>query len=51
MDAVFKALADRTRRRLLGQLFKKDGQPLSALEGRLPDRGRHSQSAEEFARI
>jgi uncharacterized protein YndB with AHSA1/START domain/DNA-binding transcriptional ArsR family regulator len=36
MDAVFKALADATRRRLLDQLFKKDGQTLSALEGRLP---------------
>src|SRR5580658_9307813 len=36
MDAVFKALADPTRRRLLDQLFKKDGQTLSALEGRLP---------------
>jgi uncharacterized protein YndB with AHSA1/START domain/DNA-binding transcriptional ArsR family regulator len=36
MDAVFKALADPTRRRLLDQLFKKDGQTLSALERRLP---------------
>jgi uncharacterized protein YndB with AHSA1/START domain/DNA-binding transcriptional ArsR family regulator len=36
MDAVFRALADPTRRRLLDQLFKKDGQTLSALEGRLP---------------
>ena len=36
MDAVFKALADRTRRSLLDQLFKKDGQALSELEGRLP---------------
>jgi uncharacterized protein YndB with AHSA1/START domain len=36
VDAVFKALADPTRRRLLDQLFKKDGQTLSALEGRLP---------------
>src|SRR5229473_8168386 len=36
MDAVFKALADPTRRRLLDQLFKKDGQTLGALEGRLP---------------
>ena len=36
MDAVFKALADTTRRRLLDQLFKKDGQTLSALERRLP---------------
>src|ERR1700730_15119437 len=36
MDDVFRALADPTRRRLLDQLFKKDGQTLSALEGRLP---------------
>src|SRR6266849_9215815 len=36
MDVVFKALADPTRRSLLDQLFRKDGQTLSALEGRLP---------------
>src|SRR5476649_273718 len=36
MDAVFKALADPTRRRLLDKLFKQDGQTLSALERRLP---------------
>jgi DNA-binding transcriptional ArsR family regulator len=36
MDAVFKALADPTRRSLLDELFKQDGQTLSALEGRLP---------------
>src|ERR671916_3140437 len=36
MDAVFKALADPTRRGLLDELFKHDGQTLSALEGRLP---------------
>jgi uncharacterized protein YndB with AHSA1/START domain len=36
VDAVFKALADPTRRRLLDELFKKDGQTLSALEARLP---------------
>ncbi len=35
MDAVFKALADPTRRSLLDELFKQDGQSLSALEGRL----------------
>ena len=35
MDAVFKALADPTRRSLLDELFKEDGQTLSALEGRL----------------
>jgi uncharacterized protein YndB with AHSA1/START domain/DNA-binding transcriptional ArsR family regulator len=36
MDAVFKALADPTRRKLLDKLFKQDGQSLSALERRLP---------------
>jgi uncharacterized protein YndB with AHSA1/START domain len=36
MDAVFRALADPTRRSLLDQLFKQDGQTLSALERRLP---------------
>jgi DNA-binding transcriptional ArsR family regulator len=36
MDAVFKALADSTRRRLLDLLFKRDGQTLSALERRMP---------------
>src|SRR5919107_3806594 len=36
MDAVFKALADSTRRALLDELFKEGGQTLSALEGRLP---------------
>ena len=36
MDAVFKALADPTRRSLLDELFKEDGQTLSALEMRLP---------------
>jgi uncharacterized protein YndB with AHSA1/START domain/biotin operon repressor len=36
MDAVFRALADPTRRSLLDELFKEDGQSLSALEGRLP---------------
>jgi uncharacterized protein YndB with AHSA1/START domain len=34
MDAVFKALADPTRRSLLDELFREDGQTLSALEGR-----------------
>jgi uncharacterized protein YndB with AHSA1/START domain/DNA-binding transcriptional ArsR family regulator len=33
---VFKALADSTRRGLLDELFKRDGQTLSALEARLP---------------
>ncbi|MDQ3462260.1 MAG: metalloregulator ArsR/SmtB family transcription factor, partial [Actinomycetota bacterium] len=32
MDAVFKALADPTRRRLLDELFGQDGQTLGALE-------------------
>src|SRR6266496_4063957 len=36
MDTVFKALADATRRSLLDELFKQDGQTLSALEQRLP---------------
>ena len=36
MDEVFRALADPTRRSLLDELFKEDGQTLSALEGRLP---------------
>ncbi|MFJ8888304.1 ArsR/SmtB family transcription factor [Streptomyces sp. NPDC102402] len=34
MDAVFKALADPTRRSLLDELFRDDGQTLGALEGR-----------------
>jgi uncharacterized protein YndB with AHSA1/START domain/biotin operon repressor len=34
MDAVFKALADPTRRGLLDELFREDGQTLSALESR-----------------
>ncbi len=36
MDDVFKALADPTRRSLLDELFREDGQTLSALEARLP---------------
>jgi uncharacterized protein YndB with AHSA1/START domain len=36
MDNVFRALADPTRRSLLDELFKEDGQTLSALEERLP---------------
>src|ERR1700736_6531062 len=35
-DDVFRALADPTRRSLLDELFKEDGQTLSALEKRLP---------------
>jgi uncharacterized protein YndB with AHSA1/START domain len=36
MDEVFKALGDPTRRKLLDELFERDGQTLSALEGQLP---------------
>ncbi|MGH3092921.1 MAG: ArsR/SmtB family transcription factor [Gaiellaceae bacterium] len=36
MDAVFRALADPTRRSLLDELFERDGQTLGALERRLP---------------
>jgi DNA-binding transcriptional ArsR family regulator len=36
MDAVFKALADPTRRSLLDALFERDGQSLGELEGGLP---------------
>ena len=36
MKAVFKALAAPPRRRLLDELFKRDGQTLGALERRLP---------------
>jgi uncharacterized protein YndB with AHSA1/START domain/DNA-binding transcriptional ArsR family regulator len=36
VDDVFKALADPTRRGLLDELFRHDGQTLSALERRLP---------------
>ena len=32
VDAVFKALADPTRRSLLDELFREDGQTLNALE-------------------
>ncbi|MCU1455118.1 MAG: putative HTH-type transcriptional regulator YuzN, partial [Acidimicrobiales bacterium] len=34
MDAVFRALADPTRRSLLDELFRQDGQTLRELEGR-----------------
>ena len=36
MDEVFRALSDPTRRSLLDELFKEDGQTLTALEERLP---------------
>ena len=34
MDDVFRALADPTRRSLLDELFREDGQTLGALEKR-----------------
>lgn len=34
MDLVFRALADPTRRELLDELFRRDGQTLTELEGR-----------------
>jgi DNA-binding transcriptional ArsR family regulator len=34
VDEVFKALSDPTRRSLLDELFREDGQTLSALEAR-----------------
>jgi len=36
MDEVFRALADPTRRRLLDELFERDGQTLGALEQGVP---------------
>jgi uncharacterized protein YndB with AHSA1/START domain/DNA-binding transcriptional ArsR family regulator len=36
VDAVFRALADPTRRGLLDELYRVDGQTLTALERRLP---------------
>src|SRR5258708_5693967 len=36
MDEVFKALADPTRRGLLDELYREDGQTLTALEQRFP---------------
>ena len=36
MDEVFKALADPTRRELLDRLYTRNGQTLTALEGKLP---------------
>ena len=36
MDDVFRALADPTRRELLDELFRNDGQSLGALEERFP---------------
>src|ERR1700692_122738 len=34
VDEVFRAMADPTRRALLDELFRQDGQPLSALQAR-----------------
>src|SRR5215468_7190659 len=36
MDDVFRALADPTRRNLLDELFRRDGQTLTQLEARFP---------------
>jgi uncharacterized protein YndB with AHSA1/START domain len=36
MDEIFRALADPTRRGLLDELFRRDGQSLSELEDRVP---------------
>jgi DNA-binding transcriptional ArsR family regulator len=36
VDAIFKALADPTRRSLLDELFKRDGQSLKSLGEHLP---------------
>ena len=36
MDEVFRALADPTRRQLLDELYRRDGQTLTELESRLP---------------
>ncbi len=36
IDTVFKALADPTRRQLLDELFRQDGQTLNALEAQVP---------------
>jgi DNA-binding transcriptional ArsR family regulator len=36
VDAVFRALADPTRRALLDELYRADGQTLSELEARFP---------------
>src|ERR1700743_261294 len=36
MDEVFRALADPTRRELLDELFREDGQTLGTLEERFP---------------
>ena len=36
MDDVFRALADPTRRALLDELFRSDGQSLTELDARLP---------------
>jgi DNA-binding transcriptional ArsR family regulator len=40
LDAVFRALADPTRRRLLDALFEQDGQSAGALCARVPEMSR-----------
>ena len=50
MDDVFRALADPTRRSLLDELFKEDGQTLSALEERAADDAVRRDEAPEGAR-
>src|SRR3979490_296814 len=51
VDEVFKALADPTRRSLLDELFREDGQTLSALEERFSMTGfgvmKHLKQLEE----
>lgn len=42
MDAVFKALADASRRTLLDVLFRENGQTLGELSGRFPDMSRQA---------
>ena len=50
MDEVFKALADPTRRSLLDELFREDGQTLSALEEQLLDDPLRRDEAPQAAR-
>ena len=51
MDAVFKTLANPTRRALLDTLFAQDGQTLSALEEPLPDDPLRRHEAPQRARV
>ncbi len=50
MDAVFKALADPTRRELLDELFRQDGQTLTALEAAAADDAIRRHEAPEGSR-